>query len=218
MLNKYLVLPLLLCSNFALANEHSSPEQGFYLGAYIGESSFDVSKSDFEAEQSAKLDKSGTAFKLAAGYQFSKYFAVEFGYADLGEFTLSDSYDVSNSLGDFSGSMNMSGSIEALTVALIGIFPINEQYNLYAKVGVAEWDANFNASAERNHEYSDAQYSYLNGADSYANSVSDSDNDIFYGAGFSYNLSPFLLHAEYEIYDTDGEKTSLLSLGATYHF
>ncbi len=210
---KYIALPLLLCSSLAVANEYSSPEQGLYLGGFVGQSSFDVPEMDSGFD--FNVDDSDTAFKLIGGYQFSEYFAVELGYVDLGEFSFNYDDSVTEPEYQYSMSMKVSGAVDGLTLAVVGILPLNEQVNLYAKVGMFSWEGEVSGSGQ--YQYSDIYGT--NDSDYFSEEpVTDDDNSAFYGLGLSYQLSQLSLHAEYEMYDLDGDDVSLLSIGATYHF
>ena len=61
-----------------------SRDAGFYIGGALGQSSFDV-----ECARTTSCDDSDSSWKIFGGYQFNKHFALEFGYADLGETTAS---------------------------------------------------------------------------------------------------------------------------------
>lgn len=81
-------------------------------GAYVG---VNVGRSEIKANGGFK--DHDTAFKLSGGYDFDKTFGVEAGYVDLGK------------------SEGVKGS--AFYVAGTGNFAINEQFSLFAKVGIS---------------------------------------------------------------------------------
>src|SRR5687767_7898130 len=58
-------------------------ERKWYLGLDVGQAKLDHATA-FEEE--SDLDDTSTAYTLRVGYQFNRYFALEGGYTDLGDF------------------------------------------------------------------------------------------------------------------------------------
>ena len=81
----------------------------------------------------------GAAWRIFGGYQFHKNIAVELGYADLGSVEAS---------GVVLG-VPVTAEIEtkAWDLVAVGILPLNEQFSLHAKAGIARWDLDTTASA-----------------------------------------------------------------------
>ena len=86
-----------------------SDEKGFYAGIDIGRSSLNVSGLN---------ENHDTALGINAGYRFNRNFALEGGYAHLGNF--SPSYQA-----------------HALSLSAIGILPLQHGFSVYGKVGYA---------------------------------------------------------------------------------
>jgi OOP family OmpA-OmpF porin len=101
-----------------------SQDAGFYVGGSIGQSRAQDSCDDVTA---FSCDDKDTAWKLLAGYQFNRHFAAEFGYTELGEFTIG---------GALSG-VNVTGTIEAAAFELVGVgsLPLMERFSAYGKLG-----------------------------------------------------------------------------------
>ena len=101
-----------------------------YLGAGIGQTKF---KDACEASSAAGLscDDSDTGYRFFGGYQFNRNLAAEIGYAELGKATSS---------GVVLG-VPVSGNWKARVwdVVAVGIMPLNEQFSLLGKLGVALW-------------------------------------------------------------------------------
>ncbi len=105
------IAALILCTAFATSA--FAADQGFYVGANVGQSSTDTF---------ALSTKTGTSFSVLAGYQFMKYVAAEVQYNDFGSPT------------DVGGT---SVKINGYSAAAVGILPINDQWSLMAKLGYA---------------------------------------------------------------------------------
>ena len=104
----------------AMAPHAAAADNGFYLGAGLTNTEFDI--------EDVSGDDNG--FKLIAGFRPLDWLAVEANYVDLGSIEFSDGVD------DF--------SIEskALTASLLLIKEF-KVIDLFAKVGVAKWDTDF---------------------------------------------------------------------------
>ncbi len=89
-------------------------DSGFYIGGNVGVASTDVG--------GASLSKSSdTSIGLIGGYQFTKYFAVEGQYNDMGKIGYGNNY-----------------SLKADSLSAIGIFPIPDtRFSLRGKLGYA---------------------------------------------------------------------------------
>lgn len=91
----------------------AAADQGFYVGANVGQSSTDTL---------SLSTKTGTAFSVLGGYQFMKYVAAEIQYNDFGSPTIT-------------GGSSM--KINGYSAVAVGILPLNEQWSLMAKLGYA---------------------------------------------------------------------------------
>jgi hypothetical protein len=112
-----------LLSLAALAPAASAADNGFYLGAGITDTKFDI-----DGLGSGSLDDNG--FKVIGGFRPLNWLAFEANYLDLGgEEANGDSLDAS--------AITLSG----LVLAEIGIVDI------YGRVGVAKWDADVSSNA-----------------------------------------------------------------------
>jgi len=102
-----------------------SQDAGFYLGASIGQSK---AKDTCDDSGAISCDDTDTAWKIFAGYQFNRHFAVEAGYTDLGEVSLSAA----------SGTSSVRGTIglSAFELMAVGSFPVADRFSLYGKLGL----------------------------------------------------------------------------------
>lgn len=108
---KKTLVTLLLSSAFAAPV--FAADQGFYVGANVGQSSTDTF---------SLSTKTGTAFSILGGYRFMKYVAAEIQYNDFGSPTIT-------------GGASM--KINGYSAVAVGILPLNEQWSLMAKLGFA---------------------------------------------------------------------------------
>jgi len=109
-------------SAFALPAAAQMNTSAFYVGASIGQSKFKDTCSGLPAGVSC--DEKDTAWRILGGYQFSRNFAAELGYHNLGEvkasgagFTETDKATVWELVG-------------------VGLFPVMNQLSLYGKLGL----------------------------------------------------------------------------------
>jgi len=100
----------------ASADQHDSP---LYGGVGYGFTHLDDSDNNFNAITG--FDDRDEAWSFFVGYKFSDNFAVEGGYSDLGD------YDYDG--GDL--------EVEAFTVDAVGILPVHERIDVFAKAGLA---------------------------------------------------------------------------------
>lgn len=95
---------------------HAAEDAGFYSGFGIGQALVDERGYDDE----------DTAFTALGGYQFNRYFALEAGYADLGEIEP-----------ELTGRALEASS---LYFTAVGIVPFSNRFSGYAKAGIQRWD------------------------------------------------------------------------------
>lgn len=148
-----LLAALALFAGSAVSADHT----GFFAGAGIGGS--DLAGDGFSGND--------FAFKVFGGFDFNQYIALEGAYLSGG----------SPSEG------NLAIDLNGWDVALLGKWPVNEQFDLLAKLGVVWWDAE---------------------ADEFGD---DSGEDLLFGFGVGYHFSDQLgFRGEWErmdIEDTD---------------
>jgi OOP family OmpA-OmpF porin len=101
---------LLACASAARAQD-----SGFYADADIAASRLHVDGVD---------DQNGTSYGLNAGYRVNRNFAVEGGYARLGDFGDQTSYKA-----------------DALSLSAVGLLPLERSWALYGKAGFARTSA-----------------------------------------------------------------------------
>lgn len=176
------IIAILFLALFILPTIHAA-ENEFYLGASVGENS--IEEDNVFAGQD--FDDSDTGFKAFGGYQFHRNFAVEGNYTVFG-----DTED------DIAG-INTEVEFYTFGINLVGIAPIAERFDLFAKLGFAYWDAEVKAFG-----------------------ISDDEDgtDLSYGLGARFNFNEQVsARAEYEGIDVDGlDRADFISMGMEFNF
>lgn len=168
--------------------------QSFYVGGSFGSTDASDGNAVPGLITSGPVDGKDSGFKLFGGYQFTKNLAAELAYVDLGTLTYS---------GTFLGAPVTNGRLETtgLNMSLVGTFPVNPSFSLFAKAGIFVWTA-------------DAR-DVTGGAPF---SGSQDDSDLSFGFGGAFQIGPRLsLRGEWERYEAI-DNISLLSIGLAYGF
>ena len=204
----------LLASALVLAMSSSAfAAEGFYVYGGLG-----YSKADTEMANETYLvgneyatisvDEDSAGVKLAAGYRFNDYFAVEGSYVYLGKADAG----VSTSVDGIGASGSMKSHV--LAVDAVGLYPLNKDFDVFAKAGVGLSYVKTNMSADILGE-------------SYGFSESDTRFVTKLGFGAEYKITKNVaVRAEYERYfnvskDSDysiDADYDLLSVGVKYAF
>jgi OOP family OmpA-OmpF porin len=121
-------------------SSYAAPTDGVYVGLDVGSTKID------------DLDGSKASVGGFVGYSFNENYAVEAAYRHLGTWTIS----------------NVDLKATQTALSLVGTLPLNQQFNIFARVG----------------------YNRVNAEASYQGvSVNESNNGSFYGFGVGYNFS-----------------------------
>ncbi|MES2025295.1 MAG: porin [Pseudomonadota bacterium] len=188
---------LLAVLGTALVSPLAAHAEGAYVGVNVGRAEQKVSI----AEGSVKDHTTG--YKLYGGYGFNQNFGVEGGYVDFGKGSISAT-DAGSGV-----TSTVSSKPRSFYLAATGTLPLNEQFSLFAKLGVS-----FNRTK-------------IHFEDTTGDSENSSKNrtSALIGIGATYNFSKNLaLVAEYEdfgkVLKEDGVdlKANLLSIGLRYKF
>jgi len=143
----------------------------FYMGAGIGE-----------------VDD--TAFRVAAGYEVNRWFALELAYADLGDIDA-----------PLDGAMSISES-DLVGAFAVATFHVTPRAALFGRAGIAYWDST----------------RWLIVADETIEMNMDG-NDFAHGYGFSYDLSRQVsVQLEFDRYELDDVDVHMKSVGLRVTF
>ncbi len=107
----------------------------WYLGATLGASNANITQEAVPvtgATSSAFLtDSRDPGVKVFAGYRFNRYFAVEGGFAWLGEFQATTQVTAPTA-----GALNADIRVIGLYIDAVPMLPVGDRFALFAKVGV----------------------------------------------------------------------------------
>jgi len=115
----------------AIAQSPTRPQK-FYVGLQLGQSELDRERSDLNVV----FDDRDNAFTLLAGYRFSRFYALEAGYTDLGEFTAEFRNPCPGVPGLVCPSDIGKTAVESFFLNNIVIWPIADHFHLKAVLGM----------------------------------------------------------------------------------
>ena len=191
----------------AVSASHAS--EGFYVGANIGQSNYDINSNEFASALgsittvlSSSADDSDTSFSFTFGYQLNPNLSFEGGYINLGEVGV----DVVIYENPYVIDVNTAIETDGLFFDIKGQVPINAVFSIYGKIGVLKWDSDITVT--------------LSNVDlgNYTDSESVDEDDTFFGVGGSVILSKdennsMVLNIDYTLYELDDLDVDVLSLG-----
>jgi OmpA-OmpF porin, OOP family len=156
----------------------AAEDTGLYVGAGIG----NFAANSDGINNGKDWDGSDFGWKIFGGYQFMKWLAAEVEYIDGGEPT--DNFRNE----DFPDERLRVGlGVTGFVGSAVGIWPINESFNLFGKLGFIYWDADASGKI-RDDEGTIVKASY-----------SDDGTDFAWGVGGTWNFSEaFGVRAEYQ--------------------
>jgi OmpA-OmpF porin, OOP family len=166
-------------------------DTGWYVGGSFGQSTADCDVSPLSC------DDKDTAWKIFGGYHINRNIALELGYANLGEITITG------------GGVNVTAESTAWDLVGIGIFPINNQFSVFGKLGLYRGTVDVSSNV--------------------GGSGDDSTNGLTFGLGVRYDFTRNLgLRAEWQRYGeleapsgsalTGESDIDVLSIGIVYSF
>jgi OOP family OmpA-OmpF porin len=112
--------------------------RGWYLGAGPALSNV-FTNEDTGIYGTSERGTSDTGFIINGGYRFNRYFAVEAGYLDGAEPRF-QSISIPPG-GNVIYQTDITQQTEAIEASVVGIFPFLKIWEVYAKGGIAAWDA-----------------------------------------------------------------------------
>jgi len=163
----------------------------FYVGGAIGQTSTDINGVNVSG---VNVDDSDTGYKLFGGYSFFRNFAVEAGYVDVGQASIETTVPIQSS---------SSAEADGFALEAVGVLPLGERFELFAKYGWYMWDATVSAS--------------IQGLGTV--SASDDGTDPTYGIGFGWNVTERgRLQLELERYEIDTMDVDTYLVGYAFSF
>ena len=178
--------------SLAAAAPALAADNGFYVGGSAGTTKWNIGPSDILTTGS--IDNNDTAYKIFGGYDFTKNWGVELGYADLGKYEFNGTYGGVSVRGDV--------KITAYTLVGVGTFPITDELAVFGKLGMYSWDAKASASSGS-----------ING------SATGTGSNALYGLGMKFNFNDHLsMRGEYERFHDTDNPIDVFSVGVAYKF
>jgi OOP family OmpA-OmpF porin len=182
---------IIIAAIAALAAPLAAQADNAYVGVNVGRAEQKLSVQDVASEK-----ESATSFKLYGGYDYTKNFGVELGYTDFRKVEKS-------ALG-----YGISSKPESIYVAATGTLPLNEQFSLFGKLGVAFNHTKVNAWEP-----------------GFSDSTTNNKTNAMIGIGASFALDKKISFvAEYENFGKiaedggDSIKADMLSVGVRFKF
>lgn len=112
------------------------------MGTYFGMS---VGNVDVDEFNNVATDDDDTGYSIYGGFDVNRYFGIELGYADLGEYNV----------GPFADNQFVNTEGSAVYVAAVGKYPFTDKFEFIGKLGYAFWDVE---SGIRDEDGSDFMY------------------------------------------------------------
>lgn len=182
---------IIIAAIAALAAPLAAQADNAYIGANVGRAEQKMSVQDVASDK-----ESSTGFKLYGGFDYTKNYGVEVGYVDFRKVEKS-------ALG-----YGVSSKPESIYVAATGTLPLNEQFSLFGKLGVAVNHTKINVWEP-----------------GYTGETTKTQTNAMIGVGASFALNKNVSFvAEYENFgkvakeNGDSIKADMLSVGVRYKF
>jgi OOP family OmpA-OmpF porin len=204
-----------LLSLTASAQTRTDPQEGYYMGASVGAlkankmskgAIIQALQGQGLAVSTTHADDSATGWKLWAGYRFNPYWAIEGGYTSLG------SYEFDGQVIADPGAVKATFKADDWNLLAVGIWPINDRYEVFGKAGMGYWRTKLEATGS---------FSAQN-----VRTVKTNGTSPVFGVGGVMHLTPYWsARLEWERFHEIGEASGsgrsdidLTSLGLQYNY
>jgi OOP family OmpA-OmpF porin len=189
-----------LLTTLAMLSAFTLPVAVHAEGGYLGVS-FGSTEVDFDAltpGAGTTLDDEDSGYKIYGGYNLNENFALEGGYVDFGESTLTAptgaQFTLAGVLLQATTDINVTASSDAFTFAGVGKMDVGIG-NIFGKLGLAMWDSETTSNIA-------------------ALNTTDDGTDLFFGFGIDIGVTEALVaRFEYEMYELDDDEVDMMSLG-----
>jgi OmpA-OmpF porin, OOP family len=180
--------------SFSVPSLTFAQDQGVYLGGGIGDAKAKewCDTGGISGVTITACDNKATAWKIYGGYKVNRNFAAELTYMQTDDFTATVNF------GGSSARVSADGKIWGL--AALGMLPINPQFSVFGKIGVAQ---------------TDAQGTVTVGGTTFT--VGDDETEAHFGVGLMFDFTRNW-GARLEWERLDKSKVELLSVSVQYKF
>jgi hypothetical protein len=134
---------MLAATLFACLPLLAHAESGWYLGLDAGSSKADAEIQEYVLFGGTTAEDSGrsSGYTLRGGYRFWRFFALEVGYADFGDFEYSFDPDDCPRGDPGPCPFSVSTSFSGFTASMVGTVPLGDRWSVHARVGMFEMKA-----------------------------------------------------------------------------
>ena len=221
MTGKRMAAALAVALGMTGVNAASAETSGLYFGLTGGMATADLgSKSELDesfAEPVAEalldagfdavsvetsLDDSDIGWALYVGYRFNNYLAAEIGYVDLGEALYDADISVTTVGETFPVEASVRFTSAGPSAAVLGIFPVNERFDVHAKAGLYFADTRVRTRI-RDVEFDENLFH---------EEIDSGEQEAFFGVGGAWNINDsYSLRFEYQRFLDVGDDESFES-------
>ena len=185
--------------------------RGFYAGFNAGATKMDIDKNALDAAISDVLSASGLTVLSAssstsendaslgvfAGYLILPYLAVEAEWMTLGTGKYEARGDVTDGVATDTLRVNAETDATGITASALGIWPISQSWELYARLGVIFADTTLTANVRSS-------------AASINDNLSEDSQNLVYGVGATYwYSSTWSMRLDYQHFDGLGDSSTI---------
>jgi len=176
---------LIAASLAALTPVTTIADTGLFVSASIGSAELSEDFDGFD------VDTDSTAYRIAVGWRFNDYLAVEGGYHNFGRFD--QSFDIDGTLVD------VSLKADGFMLGGVASLPLNDKFSLFARAGAFFWDG-------------DADINSVSAA-------TPEDTNLYLGGGARLALTErWSLTADGSRYALEDTSSTVLSFGFDFSF
>ena len=192
---------LIILFTFSILGLQSVKSEEMYIGIDHLNNKIDTGVTNI----SSNLDEKDSGYSLFAGLPLNENLDIEVSYNDFGEASLSgvsgNQFTIDGTTYEFNATATLAVSATSIGFAAKPKVELSEGVILYGKLGVHNWDSEFNVTSTT----------------ATANEGEDG-SDVFYGAGIEANLINLKGRIGYSLYDLDGEDIKSVNVGLSYNF
>ena len=210
-MNRMLGLTVAATLALGAAAAQADSTRGFYAGFNAGATKMDIDKNALDAAISDVLSASGLTVLSAssstsendaslgvfAGYRILPYLAVEAEWMTLGTGKYEARGDVTDGVATDTLRVNAETDATGIAASALGIWPISQSWELYARLGVIFADTTLTANVRSS-------------AASINDNLSEDSQNLVYGAGATYwYSSTWSMRLDYQHFDGLGDSSTI---------